>query len=151
MPDLSEERLIEKLRAIEALHARPGSEGEKVAAANARERILERLREVSAADAPKEFRFSMPDIWAQRVFLALLRRYEIEPYRYAGQRRTTVMAEVPKRFLDETLMPEFRELHQELQAYLAEMTERVISQVLHADVADPTEIAEPPQLPPGED
>ncbi|MBX3274376.1 MAG: hypothetical protein KF729_29195 [Sandaracinaceae bacterium] len=139
-------RLIEKLRAIEALFGRPGSEGERAAAANARERILERLRAASATDPPVEYRFSMPDMWSRRVFVALLRRYDLHPYRYSGQRYTTVMAKVPKRFVDETLWPEFEALSATLRTYLEDVTTRVVAEVLHADTSEAAVREAPPQL-----
>ena len=147
MTDLDEARLIEKLRAIEALHARPGSEGERAAAGNARARILERLRELADADPPVEYRFSMADMWSRRVFLALLRRYDIRPYRYRGQRHTTVMAKLSKRFVDETLWPEFEALSSTLRSYLDEVTSRVVGEVIHADVSEAAEEDQPKQLP----
>jgi len=146
MTELDEARLIEKLRAIEALHARPGSDGERVAAENARERILERLRELAEADPPVEYRFSMADMWSRRVFLALLRRYGIRPYRYRRQRHTTVMAMVSKGFVDETLWPEFQSISSTLRSYLDEVTSRVVGEVIHADVSEAAEVDEPKQL-----
>lgn len=146
MTELDEARLIEKLRAIEALHARPGSEGERAAAGNARERILERLRELADADPPVEYRFSMVDMWSRRVFLALLRRYDIRPYRYRGQRHTTVMAKVSKGFVDETLWPEFQALSSTLRSYLDEVTSRVVAEVIHDDVSEAAEVEKPKQL-----
>ena len=65
-----------------------------------------------------------------------LRRYDIRPYRYHRQRHTTVMAKVPKRFLDETLWPEFQELNDTLRAYLDEVTNRVVSEGIHADSSE---------------
>ncbi len=146
MADLDEARLIEKLRAIEALYARPGSDGEKAAAGNAREVIRERLREMALASPPIEYRFSMADMWSRRVFVALLRRYDIQPYRFPGQRHTTVMATVSKRFVDETLWPEFEALDKALRAHLDEVTSRVVGEVIHADVSDAAVRSEP-QLP----
>lgn len=146
MADTSEARLIEKLRAIEALHARPGSEGERQAAANVRERILERLAEVSTEDEPVEYRFSMPDMWSRRVFVALLRRYGIRPYRYRRQRYTTVMAKVSQRFVDDTLWPQYEAFSDSLREYLAEVTDRVVSQVIHDDLTEAAVVEEPPQL-----
>jgi hypothetical protein len=143
---MDEARLIEKLRAIEALHARPGTPGEKAAAASARERILERLREVAETDPPVEVKFSLPDLWSKRVLIALLRRYEIAPYRYRRQRHTTVMARVSKRFVDETLWPELDELLATLRAYLDDVTTRVVAEVLHADASDETVEDEPKRL-----
>lgn len=148
MPELDEARLIEKLRAIEALYARPGSPGERTAADNARQRILERLREVAEADPPSEYRFTMSDMWSRRVFVALLRRYGITPYRYHGQRYTTVMAKVSEGFVDETLWPEFQALTSTLRSYLDEVTNRVVAEVIHADVSEPTVVEDPKQLPP---
>ncbi len=146
MADTSEARLIEKLRAIEALHARPGTSGERQAAANARDRILERLAEVSTEDLPVEHRFSMADMWSRRVFVALLRRYGIRPYRYRRQRYTTVMAKVSRRFVDETLWPQYEAFSASLREYLAEVTDRVVSQVIHDDLTEAAVVEEPPQL-----
>ncbi len=147
MANLDEARLIEKLRAIESLYARPGSAGERAAAEGARERILERLRELASADPPVEYRFTMADMWSRRVFVALLRRYGIQPYRFRGQRYTTVMAKVSKRFVDETLWPEFEAVSTTLRSYLDGVTSRVVSQVIHADVSEAPEVDEPKQLP----
>jgi hypothetical protein len=57
-------------------------------------------------------------MWSRKVFVALLRRYDIKPFRYYRQRHTTVMANVPKTFVDETLWPEFQELNKILQSYI---------------------------------
>ena len=73
-PPGPEEQLVAKLRRIEALHARPGSEGERVAAERARQRILERLQQLEASEPPVEFRFSLADQWSRHLFVALLRR-----------------------------------------------------------------------------
>jgi hypothetical protein len=54
------------------------TEGERVAAEHARSRILERLRRWEKEDPPVEYRFRMGDLWSRKVFLALLRRYEIQ-------------------------------------------------------------------------
>ena len=143
---MDEARLIEKLLAVEALHAGATTKGERVAAENARRRILERLAELVAEDPPAEYRFSMTDMWSRKVFVALLRRYDITPYRYKGQRYTTVMAKVPRRFVDETLWPEFQELSDTLKSYLAEVTDRVVSQVIHADSSEAGVVSRPPQL-----
>jgi hypothetical protein len=125
-----ERRLIEKLLRIEALYARPGTEGERVAASSARERIVARLRELERGEAPEEYRFSTGDIWGAKLMWALLRRYGVSPYRYSGQRHTTVMARVSRRFVDETLWPEYEQLRETLERYLEEVTERVIAQAL---------------------
>lgn len=130
---MNEQKLIEKLRLIEALFSGASTGGEKVAAETARNRILERLRRIEKEEPLVEYRFSMPDMWSRKVFLAMLRRYGIKPYRYTGQRYTTVMAHVSKRFVDETLWPEFQEISETLRVYLSEITDRVVSQVIHND------------------
>jgi hypothetical protein len=134
-----EEKLIEKLRLIETLFSRPGTEGEKVAAERARERILERLKQVEREDPPVEYRFSVHDHWSRQLLRALLRRYGVEPYRYYGQRRTTIMARISSRFVDETLWPEFQQLQKTLNAYFDEQTKRIIEEALHADTSEAEE------------
>jgi|SRR6185369_6229674 len=134
-----EERLVEKLRRIEALFARPGTEGERIAAERARERILARLKEVEKEDPAVEYKFTLSDQWSRNLFMALLRRYGLIPYRYRGQRQTTVMTRVSKRFVDETLWPEFQALQATLQDYFDAFTSRIIAQVLSADSRDAEE------------
>jgi hypothetical protein len=133
---LEEERLVEKLRKIEALFAGAATDGERSAAAGAMERIRARLRELEASEPVVEYRFSLPDPWSRSLFLALLRRYGLRPYRHSGQRRSTVMARVTRSFVDETLWPEFVQLSATLHGYLAEVTERVIAQAICRDVSE---------------
>jgi len=133
---------VAKLRRIEALFARPGSDGERVAAERARERIQARLRELAAEEPPVEHRFSLSDQWSRHLFVALLRRYGIQPYRYRGQRRTTVMARLSRSFVNETLWPEFLELQQTLSAYFDALTDRVIEQALEVKAGEAEERSE---------
>jgi hypothetical protein len=145
---MEESKLVEKLRLIEALFSGATTDGERVAAELARERILDRLRSWEREAPPIEYRFSMNDMWSRKVFVALLRRYGIRPYRYKRQRYTTVMARVTKRFVDETLWPEFQQISDSLASYLSEVTDRVVSQVIHQDSSEAEVVDEPYQLPP---
>ncbi len=52
----------------------------------------------------------------------------------------------PKRFVEETLWPEFQQLNAALRTYLEEITDRVIAEVLHGDSSEATEVAEPAKL-----
>ena len=143
----TEPQLKEKLRKIEALFAGAGTPGERLAAEAALERVRARLVELARSDPPVEMHFTMPDQWSCRLFLALCRRYGLKPYRYPRQRHTTVMVRTPKGFVDQILWPEFTELVQALQAYLLEVTLRVIREEVFADASDAPEVRE--GLPPG--
>lgn len=133
---MKESDLLEKLRKIERLYAGAATTGEKEAAAEAMNRIRNRLGEVAKVDKPIEFKFTLMDGWAKKLFLALLRRYELKPYRYSRQRRNTVMVRVPRSFVNETLWPEFLELSTVLKTYLEDVTNRVIADVIHEDTGD---------------
>lgn len=135
-----EAALIEKLRKIEALHAGATTVGERVAASEARKRILARIEAMRATDPPEERKFTIPDPWARRVFNALARRYGLLPYRHVGQHRQTIMLRVGPRFLDQTLWPEFNALHAELHGYLHRVTERVIRETLDASSGEAEEV-----------
>ncbi len=143
---MDEARLIEKLRRIEALHAGATTDGERDAAGNAAKRIKERLAAAVNRDPAIEMRFGVSDPWARRALIALLRRYGIEPYRMRGQHRTTVMAKIPRRFLDETFWPEFEAINASLHEFLEEVTERVISEAINGDRSEPAEVSAAPQL-----
>ena len=140
-----EQRLIEKLRRIEALFHRASSDGERAAAGAAAGRVRERLEE-SRSEELLEFKFSLPDAWAKALFIALLRRSGIDPYRYSGQRRTTVMVRAPKNLINEEIWPEFEELHKTLHAYLSDVTRRVIATAIHGDVSEPDVREKPREL-----
>ena len=71
-----------------------------------------------------------------------LRRYSLEPYRYARQRYTTVMVRVPEAFVNEVLWPQYEALNKELQAYLAEATEKIISEEVYKDTTEAKEIVQ---------
>jgi hypothetical protein len=143
-----EELLVEKLRRIEALYARAGTDGERLAAHLAKQRIKARLQDLAAQQPEIEYRFSMSDQWSRHLFVALMRRYDIVPYRYHGQRRTTVMARVTKQFVDETLWPEFQDLRQTLTDYFDQVTDRVIEQALDIRASEAEERQEHQALPP---
>ena len=143
---MDEAKLIDKLRLIESLFAGATTAGEKIAAEQAKDRILERLNQWGKTDPPIEYRFTMADMWSRKVFVALLRRYSIHPYRYSGQRYTTVMAKVSRGFVNETLWPEFQEIFETLQNYLSEITDRVVHQVIHQDHSEADIIGKPKQL-----
>lgn len=138
---MDESDLIDKLAKIERLFAGATSLGEKDAAAQAMQRIKHRLAEVTRQEKAIEFKFTLRDRWSQRLFIALVRRYELRPFRYPRQRQTTVMVRAPASFINQTLWPEYLELDKVLRGYLNEMTDRVISQAIHADAADAVEEA----------
>jgi len=140
-----EQRLIEKLRRIEALFQRATSEGERAAASEAAGRVRSRL-DAARDDDFLEFKFTLPDAWSKALFIALLRRSGVEPYRYSGQRRTTVMARAPRTLIDLEIWPEFNELHKTLHAYLSNVTKRVIAEAVHRDVSEPEVRRKPRQL-----
>ena len=123
-----EQKLIQKLRLVEALFAGTTSEGERTAAAGAMDRICERLKKAKESDTPIEYTFKLRNKWSRKFFTALLRRYGIKPYRYYRQRYTTVMAWVSASFVDQTLWPEFEQLDETLCLYLDKATSRVISE-----------------------
>ncbi len=139
-----ETQLREKLRKIEALFAGAGTDGERIAAEAARERVRARLAELERSDQPIEMQFSLSDQWARWLFLALCRRYGLKPYRLHRQRLTTVMLRVPKGFVDQVLWPEFNELNAALMQYLNDVTTRVIREEVHRDTSEASEM---PALP----
>lgn len=143
---MDEAKLREKLSRIEALFAGATTDGERVAAGEARRRIQERLKVVERLDPPVEYRFALRDVWSKRLFIALVRRYDLKPFRYRGQRRTTVMVKAPKPFVLETLWPEFQQLEGTLRSYLDDVTNRIIAEVIHDDSSEATEVAAAPQL-----
>lgn len=130
-------KLLEKLKLIEALYSGTTCPGEKDAAYNARERIINRINEFKTIDPPIEYKFTLNNHYSRKLFIALLRRYDISPYRYYRQRHNTVMAKVSKSFVDDTLWPEFCELEDLLSKHLHDITDKIISEGVYGDSSDP--------------
>ena len=140
LDSMSEEaQLREKLRKIEALFAGAGTEGERMAAGAALTRVRARLATLQRSEPAVEMQFSLSDQWSRRLFLALCRRYGLEPYRLYRQRMTTVMLKVPKGFVDQVLWPEFEQLNAALVQYLNAVTLRVIREEVHRDASEAPE------------
>ncbi|MEZ5401355.1 MAG: hypothetical protein R2729_16920 [Bryobacteraceae bacterium] len=128
------ENLRDKLRRIEALYAGATTDGERLAAAEAIDRIRKRLASAGATEPAREYKIGLRDDWTRQLFVALCNRYGIRTYRYQRQRRTTVMIRVPPSFLDNTLWPEFQELSAALREYLQAATRKIIEEEVWKDV-----------------
>jgi hypothetical protein len=62
---------------VEALYFGATAAGERDAAEAAAERLKAKLEEASRCDPPIEMKFSLPDQWSVRLFIALCRRYGV--------------------------------------------------------------------------
>ena len=102
--------LRDKLRKIEALFAGAATPGERQAAGAAAERIRLQLAAAASTEPEIEMRFSIPNPWSRRLFIALCRRYGLKPFRYARMKRQTVVIKAPRTFLEHTLWPQFVEI-----------------------------------------
>jgi len=138
-----EDELRERLRKVEALFFGAATAGERNAAGAAADRLRAKLDEAARRDPPIEMKFTMPDLWSVRLFIALCRRYGFRPFRYPRQRTTTVMVKAPARLFDDLVWREFGELHADLAAYLNETTERLIRETIHGDAGDAETAPEP--------
>ena len=133
-------KLIEKLRKVEALRDRGATDGERQAAEQVHEKLLRRLEELQSVEAPLEYRFTFDNPWSQRLFIALCRHFGLRPYRYKRQRLTTVMVRVPRSFVDETLWPMFEEYDDILTKHLESVAAQVIAEVFEESGDDLDEL-----------
>lgn len=165
---MTEQQLREKLRKIQQLYEGSRTPGERDAAVAAMNRVRQALDALGPRTedsgpgwfpggwAPRtestrpqarrepheaviEMQFTFPDQWRRRLFSALCRRYGLSPFRYKGQRYTTVMLRVRKSFVDKILWPEYNELEAALTEYLEEATDRIIREEIFADAGEPGE------------
>ena len=141
-----EQSLREKLRKIEALFAGAATQGERVAAGAAAERIRDRLGRAAGKEKEIEMKFSISDVWSRQLFVALCRRYGLRPFRYRRMHRQTIIIRTPKSFVEQVLWPEFEELSAALTAYLSEITEKVIREEVHGETGEADEVDEPRRI-----
>src|SRR5690625_1675239 len=127
----SQTRLREKHSKPERLVADAGTAGERAAAEAAMGRVRARL---DAAPEPEvELKFSFPDSWTVRLFVAVCRKHGLRPYRYPRQRHTTVMVSAREKAFDQEVWPEFSHLHTALQSYFEEVTDHLIQDAMTSD------------------
>jgi hypothetical protein len=141
-----EQALREKLRKIEALFAGAATQGERVAAGAAAERIRDRLGLAAGKEKAIEMKFSISDVWSRQLFVALCRRYGLRPFRYRRMHRQTIIIRAPKSFIEQVLWPEFEELSAALTAYLSEITEKVIRDEVHGETGEAEEVDQPRRI-----
>jgi hypothetical protein len=139
VPMTTEQELREKLRKISALFEGATTSGERNAAAAAIDRVRRALKVAGQTEQPVEMQFALPDHWRRRLFVALCRRYGLEPYRYRRQRHTTVVVRAPRSFINHTLWPEFLQIKDALDEYLNQATERIIREEVYGDSAEVSE------------
>ena len=134
---LDDKELREKLAKVEALFRRAGSPGEQAAAGAAIDRLRDRLGDPRLDGEPEtELRFSLPDAWSVRLFVAVCRKHGLQPFRYARQRRTTVMVRVRERHFYRVVWAEFSHLQTELEFYFQDVTDHLITRAMGSDGDD---------------
>ena len=134
-----DQQLREKLRKIEALFAGAATDGERLAAGAAAERIREKLSETAQQEPEIEIKFSIQDPWSRQLFVALCRRYGLQPFRYRRMHKQSIVIRGPQSFMEMVLWPEFQELSAVLTAYLSQITEQIIREEVHGDTGDAEE------------
>lgn len=141
---MTREEIIAKIRKVEALFTGTDSHGEMQAALGALDRLKVQL--AAAPEETGEFQFSLPDPWKRQLFVALVRRHGLTPYRQPRQRQATVMLRTTRSMIDKVLWPQYLELSKLLHDYLDEATRDIITRSVHRDLS---EAVEQPNLPLG--
>ena len=134
---VGDEKLRERLAKVEALFRQAGSPGEQAAAGAAMERLRGRLGNADEDGGPEtELQFSLPDMWSVRLFVAVCRKHGLSPFRYARQRRTTVMVRARERSFDRVVWAEFSRLQTELELYFQDVADYLITRAMGSDGDD---------------
>ncbi len=101
------------------------------------ERLRGRLGSADSDGEPEtELQFSLPDMWSVRLFVAVCRKHGLRPFRYARQRRTTVMVQARERSFDRVVWAGFSWVHTELQFYFEDVTDHLITRAMGSDGDD---------------
>lgn len=128
--------LVGKIRKIEALIVGAKTEGEKKAAEFAKQRL-----EGKIAAEPIEYTIRLRNPWAKRLFVAVCQKYQIQTYRYAKQKRTTVTIRVSSFFVNEVLWPEFNKYDSMFQELATEIIHDLTAKIHEVNDADEVIIA----------
>ena len=119
--------IFEKIKKIEALIERAGSDGERQSAILAKER-LEKFTEQEEV----EYSIHTQDMWHKKLFLAICHKHNLKPYRQYKQKYTTTMLRISKLFINEVIWPEYLKYAKILEELVDEVTAEIISKI-HKD------------------
>jgi hypothetical protein len=142
---MTEKQLRDRIRKISALFEGAMTKGERDAAAAALARVKQSLESfqpqpgTAYTEPVVEMQFSLSDRWQRRLLSALCRRYGLVPFRYRRQRLTTLMVRAKRSFLERILWPEYIELRDALDEYLAAATDRIIREEVFNDAREAEE------------
>ncbi|MDA3960461.1 MAG: hypothetical protein PF961_06700 [Planctomycetota bacterium] len=129
MADL--DRLIERIEKVMAIYHGASSDGERQAAEAALQRIEAKMAEQRAVhEQDVDFSFSISDPWSRDLFIRLLKKHHLKPYRRPRQRRTTIMVTAKPSLIDGVLWPEYQQVQSLLAAHLDQVANEVIARVL---------------------
>ena len=81
-------------------------------------------------------------MWSLRLFIAVCRKHGVHPYRYARQRRTTVMVRARERDFDREVWLGFSMLNSEFEIYIQDVTDHLITRAMRLD-GDDTALDQP--------
>lgn len=116
--------LSDKIKKVEALLAGAKTEGEKHAAFLAKQRLLGTQQAL-----PLEYSVRTDSRWKKQLFLAICRKYDLCPYRYARQKHTTTMVRVRPSLMKEVVWPEFKKYSAMLEELVQEVIGEIISKI----------------------
>ena len=120
--------LHDKIKKIEALIAGAKSDGEREAAALAKNRILERFQ-AEVAVKPVEYNVPLGNHWKKKLFVALCSKHKLRTYRYKRQKHTTAMVRADPSFVEGVLWPEYKKYSALLEELVGEIIDGLISQI----------------------
>ena len=123
------EKLLERIKKIEALIVGAQTEGEKNAAISAKDRVLNTYQELKTEANNVEFILRAPDSWHKRLLLSICRKYGLKLYRYKGQKYTTVMVNVNEEYLNKIVWKEYLEYSDHLEKLVGAITDGLIDKI----------------------
>ncbi len=138
---MNDAQIRERLAKIKALFDGATTNGERDAAAEAMLRINQKMAVRMGATGAEEFRFSLPNAWSTRLFIALCRSKGLKPYRYPRMRRTSICVRAEITVVDYELWPEFQQMNDVLQQHLGELADHIIAECINPDRADADVVA----------
>lgn len=120
--------LFEKIRKIEALIESSKNGGERLSAELAKNRILERQQQ-EIADKLIKYKVILDNPWKKKLLIALCNKHQIRPYRYKGQKSTTVRFQAILSFVDTILLPEYKKYEGLLEGLVQDIITDLINQI----------------------
>lgn len=97
------------------------------------EPFKKKLKDISHLEEIYEIIVNTKTDWNRQIFLALCEKYNLEPYRYKGEKKTTIKLETTMDFMENILWPDYKKFTKIYHKSMEDILKKCIEKILYKE------------------